>query len=186
MEFTMLYQGPLKANGSVNQKQEIRRVFHPQMKALWQYPPLNTMHDMLQENPPKKDTSILKLVGPFQYAPLVNKKMANVAELEIVFLRPNPPGAIIVQGGDIDNRLKTLFDALRMPQVDAEIPAGETPKEDEKPFFCLLEDDALITKVSVETDRLLVSAPSPNHVHLLIRVKTKGTVANWFKIFTSS
>jgi hypothetical protein len=35
--------------------------------------------------------------------------------LNILFLRADIPGKV-VQSGDIDNRLKTLFDALRMPQ----------------------------------------------------------------------
>jgi hypothetical protein len=30
MDFTLVYQGDLKANGNAKQKQEIRRVFHPQ------------------------------------------------------------------------------------------------------------------------------------------------------------
>jgi hypothetical protein len=184
MEFTLVYQGILKTNGNAKQKQKIRRTFHSQLKRLWQYPPLDTMQDMLQENPPKKNSSILKSIGQFQYAPLINNKLGNVAELEIIFLRPSPPGSVIIQGGDIDNRLKTLFDALRMPQVPAEIPAGDLPDENEKPFFCLLEDDVLITRVSVETDRLLESEEPPSHVHLVIRVKTKGLVATWFNIFT--
>jgi len=55
------------------------------------------------------------------------------------------------------NRLKTLFDAMRIPEA-GERYADRTPSEDEKPFFfCLLEDDKLLNKVSVETDDLLHS-----------------------------
>ena len=185
MEFTLVYQGILKSNGNAKQKQEIRRALHPQLKALWQYPPLDTMQDMLQENPPRKVVSVIKEIGPFQYATLINNSLKNVAEIEIIFLRPSPPGSLIVQGGDIDNRLKTLFDALRMPQVTEEIPNGDLPRENEKPFYCLLEDDALITKISVQTDRLLEATESPNHVHLVIHVKTKGLTATWSNIFMS-
>jgi len=185
MEFTLVYQGILNTNGNAKQKQEIRRAFHPQLKALWQYPPLDTMQDMLQENPSKKSSSVIKKIGSFQYATLINNTLKNVAELEITFLRPSPPGSLIIQGGDIDNQLKTLFDALRMPQVPTEIPTGDVPSETEKPFHCLLEDDALITKVAVQTDRLLETTQSPNHVHLVIHVRTKGIVATWNNIFMS-
>ena len=73
--------------------------------------------------------------------------------------------------GDIDNRIKTLFDALKVPSkadLDVERP------ESTEPFFCLLEDDALITNFSVETDRLLGTPSMPaNQVHLVIEVTVK-------------
>jgi hypothetical protein len=54
MEFTLVYQGILKANGDAKQKQTIRRMLHPQLRSLWQYPPLDTMQGMLRENPLKE------------------------------------------------------------------------------------------------------------------------------------
>ena len=69
-----------------------------------------------------------------------------------------------------------------MAKTDSEIPNGDTPNQDENPFFCVLEDDSLITKVSVKTDRLLTTAPSDNYVHLLLTVKTKMVVGTWFNI----
>jgi hypothetical protein len=36
---------------------------------------------------------------------------------------------------------------------------GLAPQADEQPFFCLLEDDELITKVSADTDDLLEPLP---------------------------
>jgi hypothetical protein len=98
-----------------------------------------------------------------------------IAELAITFLRPEPPGRIVTQCGDIDNRLKTLFDALRMPEEEKEIPKGDIPGGNENPFFCLLEDDNLITKVAVTTDRLLQLCDDSSFVNLLITVRTKAT-----------
>jgi hypothetical protein len=37
----------------------------------------------------------------------------------------------------------------------ADLGTSQAPQEGEDPFFCLLEDDKLITHVSVETDVLL-------------------------------
>ena len=71
--------------------------------------------------------------------------------------------------------MKTLFDALRIP-VPEENYSSRVPQEDEKPFFCLLADDRLITKVSVETDQLLEfvgSSPSPDDVRLVITVRLR-------------
>jgi hypothetical protein len=78
-----------------------------------------------------------------------------LCSLDILFLRRHDAGSLIANGGDIDNRIKVLFDGLRMPGNDAEL-GGLLIEPDEDPFFCLLEDDALITRVSVETDRLLL------------------------------
>jgi hypothetical protein len=70
----------------------------------------------------------------------------------ILFLRPGDPGSLIGQGGDLDNRLKVLFDGLRMP-TQGEMVGDEDIQEE--PLYCLLEDDGLISALSVRTDRLL-------------------------------
>ncbi len=96
-----------------------------------------------------------------------------------MLLRPEPPGSIITQSGDMDNRLKTLLDSLKMPKEANSIPIGDTPKTDEKPFFCLLEDDNLITALKVKTDRLLENVTNQSEVILIIKVVTKTTRTIW-------
>jgi hypothetical protein len=71
--------------------------------------------------------------------------------------------------------LKTLFDALRIPREKKEIPEGDIAGDNENLFFCLLEDDNLITKVAIATDRLLIPCNDSSFVHLLIVVQTKAT-----------
>ena len=107
----------------------------------------------------------------------MSTKLHAVADLDIVPLRPGPPGHLLTGGGDIDNQLKTLLDALKMPEVQ-ELPPGATPRPDEDPFYCLLEDDKLVTGIRVETDRFL-DAANDREVLLLIRVITKYTQAIW-------
>jgi len=123
----------------------------------------------------KTSIDLNRKVGSFRFIPLVSPDLHLICELQIFMLRPEPPGAIITQGGDIDNRLKTLFDALRCPHNEAELPTGISPEADEDPFFCLLEDDLLITSVSVKTDRLLAPSQSTAEVHLDIQVETQLT-----------
>lgn len=174
MELTLHYRGPLKANGNSKHKHEIRRQFHTQLKEFWNQAPLSGVKEMLinkeYENP---SLNILKTVSDFEFAPLVSSKIHMVTHLEIFLLRPEKPGSIIIQSGDIDNRLKTLLDSLKMPDLPNALPKGITPSEDEKPFFCLLEDDSLVTKVSVETDRLLLPKIEPTEAVINIRVTTK-------------
>ena len=83
------------------------------------------------------------------------------------------PGYIIYRGGDIDNRLKTLLDSLRMPTMKEELPSNDPPEDNENPFYCLLENDNLITDISISTDRLLEPQASDSHVKLFIRVQIK-------------
>ena len=109
----------------------------------------------------------------FNFAPLVAENLQLVAEIEISLLRPEPPGQIVNQGGDIDNRLKTLLDSLTVPCASNAIPSNEHPQPGEDPFFCLLEDDNLITRVSVASDRLLEPNVDPSEVILQIHVRTK-------------
>jgi hypothetical protein len=68
-----------------------------------------------------------------------------------------------------------LFDALRCPKNEDELPSGIKPSENEDPFFCLIEDDSLITLVTVTCDRLLESIENPSQIFLFIHVKPKST-----------
>jgi hypothetical protein len=67
-----------------------------------------------------------------------------------LFLRKEDAGRVY-QGGDLDNRLKTLFDALAVPPLDQAI----SDQSISDPIYCLLEDDALIMGINVQTHRLL-------------------------------
>ena len=106
--------------------------------------------------------------------PLVCKPLHLLAEIDILMLRPELPGRHRNEWGDIDNRLKTLFDALRVPGVPQEIASNTRPSSANEPHFTLLEDDALIARINVETDRLL-AAPDPSQVRLIIRVDIRAS-----------
>jgi len=181
MEFRLFYRGPLKSNGGPDQKQAIRRYFHKQLQKLWKQVPLKDFGDFLNPNPKQGEITLVEKVGDFQFVPLVSERIHLIAEIDILFLRPEEPGAIVTQSGDIDNRLKTLFDSLRMPKDKTEIPKGDNPKEGETPFFCVLQDDFLITSFSVISDRLLVEA-NPSEVVLIIEVRVDVTRTIWKNI----
>lgn len=173
MEFTLHYRGALKANRSPAEKHQLRKHFHIQLKQLWTQRPLSIFTYLLNPSPARGELSVIREIGKFRFAPLVSERIHLIAELEILMLRPEPPGSIVTQGGDIDNRLKTLLDALKVPAEPTALPQGATPEQGEDPFFCLLEDDSLITKISVDTDRLLELSEDPSEVVLLIHVITK-------------
>lgn len=190
MEFTLYYRGPLKANSGPKEKHRLRQHFHGQLKQLWQQIPLSQYGEYLdpnhKERPLGEDqeraTTVIHSIGSFDFAPLVCDLFAMMAHLSITLLRPEPPGRIVTQSGDIDNRLKTLLDALKVPDHQQALPKGATPLPDEGPFFCLLEDDNRISGLSIQTDRLLDPTAHSSEVVLLMHVFTKPIAGTWENI----
>ena len=173
MKFRLHYRGLLKSDGDRTEKQRLRRCLLPQLRNLWEQRPLVIQKDQFLD--PRYELTAIKQVNGWNFTSIVNSTNHLIAGLDIVLLRPQESGAVITQGGDIDNRLKTLLDALSIPPA-GQIPPGDRPGPDEDPFHCLLEDDSLITGVSVTSDRLL--GPSkPGEVLLLIRVDVSCTMA---------
>jgi hypothetical protein len=185
MKFRLTYQGPLLAANNGNRrakhKHEIRQKLHPQLRRFWdQHPYLQ----IAKKTDPILATStedslrrhLMDQHARFNYhfVPLVTAELSLTCAIDILFLRPSMPGQIL-NSGDLDNRLKTLFDALRMPAQKDELGGYDLPQDTEEPFYCLLEDDRLITHVSVETDMILETIPNklaidPNDARLVITV----------------
>jgi hypothetical protein len=115
--------------------------------------------------------------GNFFFLSLVREKLNLVCDLDILFLRRDEPGSLIGGGGDLDNRIKVLFDALRVPSEDE--VRGYVPLDPKDPMLiCLTEDDKLITGFRITSDRLLEPAKTEaekNNVHLIINVEVKAT-----------
>ena len=130
--------------------------------------------------PPKHGE--IDLCAPIQkgnrlFKPLVRNSFALVCGLKILFLRKERPGAVY-QGGDLDNRINTLLDSLSIPANSEQIINDPTIAD---PILCLVEDDSLITGISVETERLL-SGPntSDSEVRLVIEVDVRVTDARTY------
>lgn len=171
MFFTLTYDGTLASRGSATVKHQIRCALHPQLKALWQLPPLTVYPKSIDTEATGDGAgAMVSTVGGNSFAALVHDVYHLRARLRILMLRRESPGGLTMHGGDIDNRLKTLFDALQRPQRPQEIPAGWDPTEDERPLHCLLDDDRLITRVDVDTARWLVPG-DPDEIRLVINVE---------------
>lgn len=200
MQFHLTYEGPLYGPKQCrpDHKQEIRQVFHTQLKKFWQiHPWLNqALHGKYEAaeniNPmtPLRDGLAQRFSrGAYKFVPLVRAEDALLCSLDILFLRPDRPGSMI-ESGDIDGRLKTLFDGLKMPGNTGEFGSKyQEPKEGEDPFYCLLEDDKLITHVSLETDTLLEPTKlglsrneTTNDARLVIGVKITPYFPTWGNI----
>jgi hypothetical protein len=176
MKLVLHYRGELFANGSPTHKHDLRRHFHRQLKTLWgQRPLVDDAKSLLQTGKQAGDYCLLRPFPPFVFVPLISAEMYVVCDISVVLMRPEPPGSLITSGGDMDNRLKTLFDAMTMPRHANAMPKTG-PQADETPhFFCLLEDDNLIVRLDVRTEQLLEPQVGKNEVDLAISVRTHVT-----------
>lgn len=192
MDFRLTYEGVLKVatqkSTRTEHKHEIRKAFHPQLKRLWDSHPM--LASKMMDGPGvKREKRVEHLASRFQiqryrFVPLVTRDLHVICGLDVLFLRPDPPGQLL-KSGDIDNRLKTLFDALRTPTEMHELGGHEDPAEDEETFFTLVEDDSLIDRVSVETDMLLQNvdgAFDQNLARLVIHVTLRPYITTWSNI----
>jgi hypothetical protein len=94
----------------------------------------------------------------FRFLPLVVQQFEILCSLDILFLRRDVPGNLLT-AGDIDNRIKTLIDALRPPIKPNEFVGANNapivPLPGQDPFYVLMEDDKQVSHFAVETDTLL-------------------------------
>lgn len=177
MELTLFYRGVLGSNKGKAEKHSLRQAFHRQLAQFWTQNPLNDYRFLWDSSNElyRDNANIRRPLGAYEFVPLINERLYLVADLKIQLLRPEPPGSINAQAGDLDNRVKTLLDALRMPRLANEIPQDATPSEDQHPFFCLLEDDALINSFSVTTHRWLEPNIHAREAIVVISIRTSVT-----------
>lgn len=180
VNFRLTYDGPLKAQSQSESrridKHKIRCVFSRQLNNL-----LNLKQsEFFREEVMATGSLPGVTLGGILFFAVVREKLNLVCDLDILFLRRDRPGCLIGSGGDLDNRIKVLFDALRMPQDDNEV-RGLSYEDSSWPLVCLTEGDSLITGFRVTTDRLLGPAgsePEENDVRLIINVEIKATKLN--------
>jgi hypothetical protein len=199
VEFRLLYWGEVLASSNTKrrsaEKQAMRREFHPQLKRLWKT--RRNLRFLVQDigmrgevisrdgvaTVPRTGTweglgfekmADERPIRGFRFIPLVTENQDVRCSIEILFLRNEDTGNLIIQGGDVDARIKTIFDALRMPKA-GELSEKDKPEGDEDPFFVLLEDDKLISQVTVSAEQLLLlpgkNAISPNDAFLQIKIE---------------
>lgn len=193
LQFRLTYDGHIMGSGnggSHSHKHDIRRVFHSQLKRHWGiYPHLDktAQDNLLTGNGSRYIDNLADNYARFgfRFVPLIHTYgdlvgTLPIVSLDILFLRSGKPGGVL-KSADIDGRLKTIFDALRMPDLKQEV-GEQTPAPDEDPFYVLLADDRFIGNVSITTDTLLQpsstsgrAAFNDNHdARLVIQVKIQS------------
>jgi hypothetical protein len=210
MEFQLLFMGEIGSDSRAPIKHKIRSSLHPQLRRLWHvnrklrgyaahhgqifHARKQSQTKEIQTHLSESDAIEVAIenwgnnwnLGPFRFVPLVTKERALVCSLEILLLRPDDD-THVTEHGDLDGHVKTLFDGLRMP-TSQDQTGNSSPAPDESPFFCLLEDDRLVSELRVKADKLLMlpdkSSVSKHDAFALVKVtinhKYPGTFDQWF------
>lgn len=196
VKFTLSYEGPLPScttrEKRKSEKQALRAEFSYQLAQVWGTEPglSSRLKHFDKFDEAEFDPSTNRLyrkgalrkkparygvtyeLGGFCFVPLVTAQGNLWCELDLTLYRNGDPGHVISRhGADLDSHMKLLLDALRMPHTRDEL-AGATPA-DTGPFFCLLEDDRLVTRLSIDTRRWIRRTDqkkSDREVHVTIAV----------------
>jgi hypothetical protein len=201
MRLTLRYKDELAAssrsNSRVPEKHHIRQQLHAQLAVFW------SQHAVLKTFDVKDLQVATRSGGKFEverpivglrnfwwryplcginFVPIVTEVQEAHCHIDIRIYRRVDAGGFLFEGGDLDNRLKTFFDALRVPHTKDQLPTDlgcpdtDDTAKDWPPLFCLLDDDRGITKLSIESLKMLTPTPATcghpeNYVELEIDVK---------------
>jgi hypothetical protein len=180
MKLTLRYTGELTSNGGPAEQHSIRKILHIQLVRYWEtdsrlreiYKNIKSLqvaalgpHSRFDVSRPiigiEKFFWRYPLAG-YNFVPLTPGIRECHCHLSIRLYRSMADDSIIFNGGDIDNRLKTFFDGLQVPQKAENVPvnasAGRNP-DDWPATMCLLDNDRSITKLFIESIRLLTPIP---------------------------
>jgi hypothetical protein len=185
MKFTLFYNGPLKTNADAHTKHQLRCCFHPQLKrAIEQSPSLLRgqymgQFELFSENQSLSvdGKSFLALAAPHKGSPDTSTVLHASVRLDITMLRAGGIGSLVSNGGDIDNRMKTLLDALTIPDQNQAKNVEPTDMPDGA-MVCLMSDDKIISDLRIATAQLLDVDDKSRDVVLLIAVTIEGGALN--------
>lgn len=176
MKFKLIYQGEVKIHPKKRTQHihAIRQQLAPQMAKLLSIPPYSKICDFISGKNGLKKKDIVRHVGGIDFIPVISPSLNLLAELDVQLMHPELLGT---PRADIDNRMKTLLDALRRPQNEHEVPDNA---ERGGKMHVLLDDDHLVTKMTVNTSHWL-GATDPDDLLVIITVNiraSKGTLDN--------
>jgi hypothetical protein len=136
VKLTLTYRGPLpaKRRGVSETKTALRRAFHPQIR--------DQIDPRLK---PETRATLISQVGGIPFVAPVHRHLRTAVELDVLMLVPQQA----TTAGDVDNRLKTLVDGLTRPANPQQL-TGFVPIDAAQPTYCLMDDDGLVRRLSVD------------------------------------
>ncbi|MCH9613063.1 MAG: hypothetical protein S4CHLAM102_15670 [Chlamydiia bacterium] len=167
MKIILKYTGALNSTTDVKDKQRVRDCFHRQLKRVWEAQGDNILKGV-RETPWSSNETVDKM-----FVPLVRKEHDLRVKLDIDILKD--PARKSNKQFDLDNKLKTLFDCLRIPNTPQEMQRIQEELV-EVPYFGLLQDDHLVEAVSIRKGDWMFAPDEQegkhhNEMHFFIFIK---------------
>ncbi|MDR0367489.1 MAG: hypothetical protein LBH41_02845 [Rickettsiales bacterium] len=145
MKFKLIYNGEVKINPKrrTQHLDDIRTALSPQLRRLTEIAPYSVIREKLVQ----KGRGIRE-VGGAKFFPIITPELNLLADLDVQILHPE---LLETPHADIDNRMKTLLDALKRPQGPHEVCNTHNGEI----IYTLLDDDHLVTRMNINTSHLL-------------------------------
>lgn len=173
VKFRLKYDGPLPSASNGNsrrkEKNQIRWKLHHQLVTVVME---GNFGAFKKRDEGEAATFARRKFKDCRFGAVISASHELICNLSIQLERRDLIGGIFSPEGDLDNRIKTLLDALRLPQNENEVMPPDDPNQ-KKTCLCLLEDDSLITGLNIQTITSLEDLPK-GHVRLSIDVEVKA------------
>jgi hypothetical protein len=133
---------------------DIRRAFDSQLSKLWGKEPFGILKDWEDSNFSAGAPNFLRKSNGQTFVPFYGRDVGIGVKLEITLLTGMPSQKRVLEAGDLDNRIKRLIDALRVPKGHGEMSANLVP---DSRWYCLIEDDNVVTEIKANLGTYLAS-----------------------------
>lgn len=151
MHITLTYKGPVQGNArKQSDVWRLRKSFHKQLYKLSLTNEFEYVEKYANQDTEKSHPNIGIDVANSRYVPFITSKMKTRCSLYVRVFRGVRQYNPVLGNVDLDNRVKTLIDALRAPQQ-----ISETKESDGTVRYVLLEDDSLIDGITVKSGHYL-------------------------------
>lgn len=144
----------------------MRRDFHSQLSKLWGKEPFQVLKQWEESDFAAGAPKFTRQWRDQTFVPLLGEQIGVGARIDITLLTGMPSQKQVVSAGDLDNRIKRIIDALRVPKGESEMAIHLPPGAR---WYCLLEDDDVVTAVSARLGAFLAS-DDPSESFAFIRV----------------
>ena len=152
MKITLTHRGILPASRRPPEKiDRIRQDFHRQLKKIWGRDQLAILEEWSSGNFSAGAPDFRKRFPNRTYLPIISDKINARVRLTLILYKGVNEKNPAYHHGDIDNRAKSIIDALCAPNQESRIPISAPCRD----TICLMSDDSLVDSLTVETAPLL-------------------------------
>ncbi|MGV8831687.1 MAG: hypothetical protein ACOH2N_06910 [Devosia sp.] len=175
MELILTFEGRIPAQRSdLGVIWTMRRSFSTQLQKVWGKEPFGILKKWEDSEFAAGAPKFTRSNGDQTFVPIYGRDVGVGVDLDITLLTGMPQQKAILSAGDLDNRIKRVVDALRVPKGHGEM-AKDLPSGGR--WYCLLEDDNAVLSISTRLGAYLGS-DDPSVSFAIVKVKPIAMTVN--------